>query len=289
MPENETQRKTATNRFGLKVLISLMILTGIGYYVIFFVINANFREVVPDKVYRSAQPTPGHLKKWVRRYGIKTVINLRGSSEKEIEQEQSTADELGVKFVSIPLSSRRLATASELSELIIALENAETPFLLHCKAGVDRAGTACALAAMVIGNVDYNKAKWQAYVAPGPWKRKDFSKRRPDYIHNYAHISDFFKLYESYCRRQRVDTNNWQRLRRWAIEMEPSEDNNIEYKFTCSYFPLFGEGKRFFPVWKITRDAYIQFIAELLIISFLVIFICHKLSGNKSPAHNGGG
>jgi len=214
------------------------------------------------------------------------VINLRGSSEKEIEREQSVADELGVKFVSIYLSGKRLATVSELSELISALENAETPVLLHCRSGIDRAGMASALAAMVIGNVDYSMAKWQAYVAPGPWKRKDFSKRRPNYIHNYAHISDFFKLYENYCRRKRFDTNNWQQLRSWAIEMEPSEYNNIEYKLTYSYFPLFSEGKRFFPVWKLTRDAYIQFTVELLIISFLIIFICHKLSKKEGQAHN---
>lgn len=286
MPENETQKKTATNRFGLKFLMLLMILTGIGYYLFFFVINANFREVVPNKVYRSAQPSPNHLKKWVPKYGIKTVINLRGSSEKEIEQEQSTADELGVKFVSIYLSSKRLATTSELAELIGALENAETPILLHCKSGIERAGVASALAAMVIGNVNYNEAKRQAYVTPGPWKRKDFSKRRPNYIHNYAHISDFFKLYESYCRREKLDTNNWQQLKRWAIEMEPLEANNIEYKLTYSYFPLFSEGKRFFPVWKLIRDAYIQFTVELLIIFFLVVFICHKLSENKSRVHN---
>jgi len=286
MLESKIQKEAATNRLGVKAFLFLLILTGIGYYLFFFVIKANFREVVPNKVYRSAQPSPKHLRKWVMRYGIKTVINLRGSSEKVIEQEQSTADELGVKLVSIHLSGKRLATTSELAELIDALEKAETPVLLHCKSGVDRTGTASALAAMVIGNVDYNRAKWQAYVAPGPWKRKDFSKRRPNYIHNYAHISDFFKLYENYCQRERLDTNNWQQLKRWAIEMEPLEVNNIEYKVTYSYFPLFGEGKRFFPIWKLTRGAYIQFTVELLIIFFLVIFIYHKLSEKESQAHN---
>ncbi len=284
MLESKIQKEAATNRLGLKAFLLVLFLTGTGYYLYFFVINANFREVVPNKVYRSAQPSPNHLRKWAGRYGIKTVINLRGSSEKEIEQEQSTADELGVKLVSIHLSGKRLATTSELTELIDALESAETSVLLHCKSGVDRTGTASALAAMVIGNVDYNRAKWQAYVAPGPWKRKDFSKRRPNYIHNYAHISDFFKLYENYCQRERLDTDNWQQLKHWAIKMEPSENNN--YKITYSYFPLFSEGKRFFPIWKLTRDTYIQFTVELLIIFFLVIFIYHKLSGNKSQAHN---
>jgi protein tyrosine phosphatase (PTP) superfamily phosphohydrolase (DUF442 family) len=227
MRKNETHREAAAKRVGLKAVLFLMTLAGIGYFLFLFVINANFREVVPNKVYRSGQPSPNHLRKWVTKYGIKTVINLRGSSEKEIEQEQLTADELGVKFVSIYLSGKRLATTSELADLIDALENAETPVLLHCRSGIDRSGMAGALAAMVIGNVDYDEAKWQAYVAPGPWKRKDYSSRRPNYIHNYAHISDFFKLYESYCRRERLDSNNWQQLKRWALETGPLGADNV--------------------------------------------------------------
>jgi protein tyrosine phosphatase (PTP) superfamily phosphohydrolase (DUF442 family) len=286
MRKNETHRKVEAKRVGLKVVLSLMILAGIGYFLFLFVINVNFREVVPNKVYRSGQPSPNRLRKWVTKYGIKTVINLRGSSEKEIEQEQLTADELGVKFVSIYLSGKRLATTSELADLIDALENAETPVLLHCRSGIDRSGMAGALAAMVIGNVDYDEAKWQAYVAPGPWKRKDYSSRRPNYIHNYAHISDFFKLYESYCRRERLDSNNWQQLKRWALETGPLGADNVEYKLTYSYFPLLSKGKRFFPVWKFIRDTYVQFILELLIIFSLVVFIYHKLLANKSRAHN---
>jgi len=286
MNKDGIKRTAGNKRFGLKGFVILLTLAGTGYYLFFFVINANFREVVANKVYRSAQPSPEHLRKWVKRYGIKTVINLRGSGVEEIKQEQSTADELGVKLVSIRLSSRRIATAGELAELIGALENAETPVLLHCMSGTDRAGTAGALAAMAIGNVDYNKAKWQAYVPPGPWKRKDFSKRRPLYHYNYAHISDIFKLYESYCKHNKLGTNNWQQFKHWAIEMNPSEDKNIEYKLTYSYFPLFREGKRFLPILKLAREAYIQFAIELLTISIFVIFIHRRVTGNKNREYN---
>lgn len=283
MRENEAQKKTGAKKFGLKALLFWLILAGAGYYLVFFVINANFREVVANKVYRSAQPSPKHLRKWVERYGIKTVINLRGSSEKVIEQEQSTADELGLNLVSIHLSGKRLATSAEMAELIDALEKAETPVLLHCESGIDRSGMASALAAMFIGNIDYNKAKRQAYVTPGPWKRKDFSKRRADYIHNYAHISDIFKLYERHCKQEGLDTNNRQHFKYWATRLNPSEDSNTEYKFTCSYFPMFSEGKHFFPVRTLVRGAYIQFAAEAGIILFLAVFAYHKLS--KKQVH----
>ena len=196
------------------------------------------------------------------------------------------ADELGIKLVSIYLSGKRLATKSELSQLIDAIESTETPILLHCRSGIDRAGTASAMAAMAIGNIDYKKAKQQAYVAPGPWKRKDYSKRRADYIHNYAHISDIFKFYESYCEQKKLDTNNWQQFKCWAVEMNPSEDKKVQYKSTYSYFPLFQQGKRFFPIRKLVRQAYIQFALELLIISLFLIVIHRRMTHNKNQAHN---
>ena len=286
MDKNGLTRRAGKKRFGLKVFIILLVSAGTGYCIFLFVMNANFREVVTGKIYRSAQPSPEHLRKWVEQYGIKTVINLRGDREKVIEREQATADELGVKLVSIYLSGRRLATTPELTELMNAIENAETPVLLHCEHGIDRAGTASALAAMAIGGMSYNKAKWQAYVAPGPWKRKDFSERRPDYAYNYAHISDIFKFYESYCKHNNLETNNWRQFKSWMIEMNPSEDKNTGYKLTYSYFPMLGEGKRFFPVLKLARGAYMQFAVELLIISFVVIFIYRRLSENQNGVHN---
>jgi len=196
-----------------------------GYYGLFFAARGNFREVVPQKVYRSGQPSPAQLREWVRRYGIKTVINLRGTDEKTVADEQLLAKELGLKIIPIYLSAHRLPARYLLIELIEAIEAAELPVLIHCRAGIDRAGTASALAAMAIGQVDYDQAKWQAYVAPGPWKRKRFKNRK--YFQDYAHISDIFRLYESYCRDNNLDTNNWQQLKQWIMntkslpEVEP--------------------------------------------------------------------
>jgi hypothetical protein len=64
--------------------------------------------------------------------------------------------------------------------------------------------------------MDYDKARWQAYVAPGPWKRKKYEFR--DYPQDYSHISDVFRLYESYCKQNNLDTNNWQQFKQWVID-----------------------------------------------------------------------
>lgn len=182
------------------------------YYLVFFVVGANFREVVPDKVYRSAQPSSGQLRQWVRRYGIKTVINLRGHAGQTTEDERAVSDELGAEMISVTLSANRIPTKDRRAQLVRAIETAEQPILIHCAHGVDRAGTVSVLAAMAIGGMDYDKARWHAYVPPGPWKRKSAS--------DYVHISDMLRLYESSCRRKGLDTDDWDQLRQWIINAD---------------------------------------------------------------------
>ncbi|UCG57828.1 MAG: tyrosine-protein phosphatase [Phycisphaerales bacterium] len=195
----------------LPVTIGVMVLC-LAYYLLFFVAGANFREVVSGRVYRSAQPSPGQLRQWMRRYGIRTVINLRGDAGQITEDERAVADELGVEMIAISLSANRIPPKDRRAQLIRAIETAEQPILIHCAHGVDRAGTASALAAMAIGKMDYEKAKWHAYVPPGPWKRKQGS--------NYVHISDMLRLYESFCKRNGLDTNSWHQLKQWIIDAD---------------------------------------------------------------------
>jgi protein tyrosine phosphatase (PTP) superfamily phosphohydrolase (DUF442 family) len=209
----------------LLMLVFFLIVVAGGYCLVLFKVRGNFREVVPGKVYRSGQPTPAQLREWVNRYKIKTVLNLRGREQKIIEVEEAVARELGLNMISMCVSSHRLPARYIVLNLIKNIESVELPVLIHCRSGVDRAGTASALAAMARGNVEYDVAKWHAYVAPGPWKRKKHENRR--YFQYYFHISDIFKLYESYCKRNNLDANNWQQLKQWVVntkslpEVEP--------------------------------------------------------------------
>jgi protein tyrosine phosphatase (PTP) superfamily phosphohydrolase (DUF442 family) len=199
-----------------------------GYYLVFFGTRGNLHEVVSRKVYRSAQPSPEGLKLWIQQYNIRTVINLRGDAGKVVEDELKPAGRLGITTISIPFSSYRLPSTDSLAKLIQAIEMAELPLLIHCHAGVDRAGTASALAAMAIGKVDYDTAKWQAYVPPGPWKRKRL--RYSNSADQYIHISDMFKLYEDYCRRNSLKTSRWRQFRQWAIDHRSLDEYVSEFQ-----------------------------------------------------------
>ena len=54
---------------------------GLGTYLFAIQATGNFAEVVPGTLYRSNQPTALHVADYAERYGIKTIVNLRGSSE----------------------------------------------------------------------------------------------------------------------------------------------------------------------------------------------------------------
>jgi protein tyrosine phosphatase (PTP) superfamily phosphohydrolase (DUF442 family) len=179
---------------------------GLSYYVWTFPINSNFHEVVAGKIYRSGQPRLEQLRSWVNRYNIKTVLNLRGPDAPCAADEARLAKELNVRIVFIELSAYQLITGEEFNELLNVLETAQQPILIHCKSGVDRAGTVSALAAWVVGGKDFETAEREMYVPPGPWKRRWFVS---------PHISDTLEMYEDYCCRNKLDANSVEQFDKW--------------------------------------------------------------------------
>ncbi|WP_457563400.1 tyrosine-protein phosphatase [Caminibacter pacificus] len=102
----------------------------------------NFHEV-DEGVYRSAQLTPWRLKKIIKKYGIKTIINLRGNNKNYLyKREKEICEEMGVEYYTVALLSRspERIKKHELEKLIHILKTAKKPILFHCKAGADRTG-----------------------------------------------------------------------------------------------------------------------------------------------------
>ena len=85
---------------------------------------ANLAEVAPGRLYRTNHPTPGRLAKLVRRFGIQTLINLRGQAKNGSDAlSRDAAARLGLDFVDMALESlgapqrdRIRASARDLSD-----------------------------------------------------------------------------------------------------------------------------------------------------------------------------
>lgn len=129
----------------------LSLLTALGLYGASACLHANFHTVVPGEVYRSGQMNASQLAGVIEEYGIRSVVNLRGSNAAEwYRDETNVTGRLGVRHVDFRLSARREATDEQIGRLLAILRNAPKPVLIHCKAGADRTGLVSALYCLAI-------------------------------------------------------------------------------------------------------------------------------------------
>ncbi len=117
----------------------------------------NFAAVVPGRLYRSNHPTPARLAALVRRYGIRTVINLRGERPYRGRQSgsnrltEAAAARLGLTHIYAPFESRGAPHRDRILRLAGIFRTMDEPALIHCKSGADRAGLAAGLFLLLNG------------------------------------------------------------------------------------------------------------------------------------------
>lgn len=116
----------------------------IGVYLLGMQMTGNFHEVLPGELYRSSQPTAADVADYAKRYGIRTIVNLRGSAVDALwyREEVATAATLGVRHIDFRMSAYRALTLDQAHKLIALLRDAPKPILIHCKSGADRTGLA---------------------------------------------------------------------------------------------------------------------------------------------------
>lgn len=122
-------------------------------HAIFRLLWSNFAEVIPGRLYRSNHPTPGRLAALTRRYGLKTLINLRGLQSKNGANTLSRdmAARLGLDLVDVSLKGRDAPDPGSIRQLHDIYTRMRLPALMHCKSGADRAGFAAGLCVLFHG------------------------------------------------------------------------------------------------------------------------------------------
>ncbi len=108
----------------------------------------NFHEVVPGRLYRSAQMPRDELTRAVREHGIKSVIDLRLTADAPDGTGLTEADAArrgGAVYRHVPFSSARIDQRKSLLELAAAFDELPRPVLVHCSSGTHRAGVASAV------------------------------------------------------------------------------------------------------------------------------------------------
>jgi tyrosine-protein phosphatase SIW14 len=107
----------------------------------------NFAKV-SDAYYRGAQPVGSDYAD-LAELGVKTVINLIGDEDLD-RTEQSSVEKHGMRYVQIPMSTRKAPTAQQLDQFLSVVNDpASQPVYVHCVGGRHRTGVMTAVYRMV--------------------------------------------------------------------------------------------------------------------------------------------
>jgi protein tyrosine phosphatase (PTP) superfamily phosphohydrolase (DUF442 family) len=138
----------------------------------------NFHPVIAGEAYRSGQMRSNELVRCIQRYGIRTVVNLRGEHPEEqwYREEFQAATSQNVLHRSVALSSRKAVSKQHWDELTAILWSAPKPVLMHCDGGADRVAFAAAVYKAEIAKRSADKGLhefsiWYGYW-PFLWKEK---------------------------------------------------------------------------------------------------------------------
>lgn len=145
-------------------------------------LGRNEHAVIPGRVYRCAQPSASELERSIKRYGIRTLLNLRGCNPLEAWylDEARTAHRLDVAQEDVCTSAGRLPSVHEVRRLVEVFDRAAYPVLLHCKRGSDRTGLASAVALLSQTNTPLDEAARQL-----GWRYGHVPLGRPAYLQGF--------------------------------------------------------------------------------------------------------
>jgi len=201
-------------RFGRYVLatvvIGLLVGVPIAYYRSCYAHAKRLRVVEDGKLYRSGQLTSSGFVETVKRYGIKTVVNLQQEAKdpflpgswqgKPQVYESDLCESLGVAYVQLdggvldhpdlPAGSRPLV----IDQFFALVDNEKSwPILIHCKAGLHRTGLVTAVYRM-----EYNK--WSQREAVEELKANGFGTFNASEADDY--VVRFIKEFQPGVRRK---------------------------------------------------------------------------------------
>lgn len=111
-----------------------------------YVLPEKFAVVEDGKIYRGAWQMTWPMKRIVRQHDIKTVVALAHPEDSSwVKQERALGEEMGFKFIHIPIFEERHEKGSELlydrieEAADVIAQSSTQPVYFHCHHGVNRA------------------------------------------------------------------------------------------------------------------------------------------------------
>lgn len=145
----------------LAIVVASLVVAA-GAYLGLQYLTGNVHEVIAGEFYRSGQLSGSRLATAIERYDIKTVINLRGESQRQwYRDEVATTTRLGVGHIDFKMSASRKLDKPEMARLLTLMKEAPKPLLIHCEGGADRTGLASVLYLQQLAGINEDIAELQ--------------------------------------------------------------------------------------------------------------------------------
>ena len=127
-------------KYLLLALLCIALIIG-GYLFIY----GNFHKV-DNNVYRSAQLFSFNMPYYVKKYHIKSILNLRGVTENQsYKDEIKISNEYNITHYNYSIGTSDIQTIKIMNKIVDIIKNSPKPILIHCKSGADRTSLATAL------------------------------------------------------------------------------------------------------------------------------------------------
>lgn len=183
----------------IAILVLFIVLIGVGAYVYQMHINHNFETVTEGKVYKSAVIPPDEIATYVKKYKIKSIIDLRFPGTNDTINNPEIPEELiaereainnisGVNYFNN--GSLQVPEKHNLDYFFKIMDNPDNyPVLIHCYHGVGRAEMYSALYRIEYENLDRDEARKKARFIT-KWSPFDLGKPKGDFLHQYVRRKD---------------------------------------------------------------------------------------------------
>jgi protein tyrosine/serine phosphatase len=175
-------------------LVLIVVLAGVGKYVYDMNINHNFETITEGKVYKSGVIPPDELADYVKKYKIKSIVDLRfpGTGDDvnnpEIPAELTAEKEAVAKINGVNYfnnGSDQVPKQKNLDTFFKIMDNkANYPVLIHCYHGVGRAEMYSAIYRIEYENMDRDEARTNTRFLT-KWSSFDLGKPKGDFLHQY--------------------------------------------------------------------------------------------------------
>jgi len=155
-------------RIVIAAVVLLMLLPA-GYFGVYMPVQGNFHPITPGEAYRSAKLDREKLEHYIKKYNIKSIVNLIGEDPRKpwYQEELQVSAEHNVKHYDITLSATQEPTDDDVRKLVEIFQHAPRPVLIHCKGGSDRSGLAAAMWKVIIDKEPKSEARKQLSILYG--------------------------------------------------------------------------------------------------------------------------